>query len=117
MQDWALMHQVRDDVKKALENARNEKIIGASLEAKVTVNGKNETEQVLKKFANEMADLFITSQAVLSDKQEDFAGDVVSVSVEKAQGEKCERCWCYSTDVGSNQKHPDVCAKCAEILG
>lgn len=117
MQDWALMHNVRDDVKKALENARNEKIIGASLEAKVTVNGKNETEQVLKKFANEMADLFITSQAVVSDKQEEFVGDVVSVSVEKAQGEKCERCWCYSTDVGSNQKHPDVCAKCAEILG
>ena len=117
MKDWAVMHLVRDDVKKALENARNEKIIGASLEAKVSVNGTNETEQVLKKFANEMADLFITSDAQVSDKEEQFKGDVVSVSVERAEGEKCERCWCYSKDVGSNAKHPDVCAKCAEILG
>ena len=118
MDKWEKIHAVRVDVQKALELARNEKIIGKSLEAKITLGADGELYDFLK--ANEAAlpEIFITSAVnVVSDKQ-DFSGDVegLTVSVAKADGEKCERCWKFSSTVGKDANHPHLCAHCAEVL-
>ena len=118
MDKWEKIHAVRVDVQKALELARNEKIIGKSLEAQITLGACCELYDFLK--ANEAAlpEIFITSAVnVVSDKQE-FVGDVegLSVSVSKAEGEKCERCWKFSSTVGKDANHPQLCAHCAAVL-
>lgn len=94
------------------------KIIGKSLEAQITLGADGELYDFLK--ANEAAlpEIFITSAVnVVSDKQE-FVGDVegLSVSVSKAEGEKCERCWKFSSTVGKDANHPQLCAHCAAVL-
>lgn len=116
---WDKIHELRDDVKKALENARNEKIIGSSLDAKVILFAKGETFDFVNSVKDILPAVFITSQVEISaDGEGSYNGDVenLTVSVEKAQGEKCERCWIYSDTVGSDSEHPTLCSRCAGVL-
>ncbi len=109
---WNALLAIRETVQKALEEARTEKRIGGSLEAKVTILCKGENLDVLKNAGIDLTTLFIVSQVVLQE------GDgELSVTVEHAEGEKCARCWMYSETVGSHPEHTDLCARCAEILG
>ena len=108
--NWDRLMEVRDDVLKSLETARNEKLIGAPLEARVRLSADGDLYPLLQQYAGELPGLFIVSQVALEPGE---AGAAVGVKVERAAGEKCERCWKYTTDVGSDPKFPTVCAACA----
>ena len=105
LETWSQLLEAREVVLKSLEEARQAKLIGTSLEAKVTIAGFP-----LPEFAADLPALFIVSQVVL------VAGTELKVTVERADGEKCERCWKYSTKIGENAKYPTVCDTCAEAL-
>ncbi len=116
---WDKILAVRADVKKALELARNEKVIGASLEAAVTLHTADAAEYAfLTANASMLPQVFITSQVKVENAAGgSYQGETVGVDVAKASGEKCERCWCYSETVGQDEKHPTLCARCAHIIG
>ncbi len=118
MDKWAKIHAVRVDVQKALELARNEKKIGKSLEAKVVLGAEGELYDFLKSVEAELPEIFITSAVEVVNEPQGFKGDVegLTVAVEVAQGEKCERCWKFSTTVGSNASHATLCAECAKVI-
>ena len=115
---WEKLHTLRDDVKKAIENARNQKIIGASLDSEVELFANGETLDFLKENESVLPEILIVSSVKITDGDGgDFHGDMsVGVTVRKAGGEKCERCWSYSDTVGSNAEHPTLCARCAKII-
>lgn len=109
---WDRFLTLRDDVLKALEEARKEKTIGKSLEAKVTLYVENADDKAILDSMDHLHQLFITSQAEVVDEKvgNDYAE--ASVLVEKADGEKCERCWNYSTEL--NDDH--LCPRCAAVV-
>ncbi len=112
---WEQIYAIREAVNKKLEEKRNEKVIGKPLEAKVIIGCKTaETLAEFEKLAADLKDVLIVSavEAVLDEAAEE---DVV-YTIEKADGCKCERCWCYSTTVGENAAHPDLCARCAIVI-
>lgn len=115
---WDKIHEIRTDVQKALEQARTAKVIGKPLEAKVTLYADGELAQFLKSVEAQLPEIFITSAVELANGNGDFAGDVkgLSVSVAKADGEKCERCWKFSSTVGECSGHPTLCKECAEVM-
>ena len=113
MEKWEKIDKLRDIVNKALEEARGQKLIGKSLEAKVTLNCGRDWYEFAKSVENDLVAAFIVS-AVSVEKSE-FDG--VDVKVEVAPGEKCERCWTHSDTVGKCAEHPTLCARCAEIVG
>lgn len=98
---------IRETVMKALEEARNAKLIGAGLEAKVQITADADTQSFLRSFGDGLRFYFIVSQVELAE------GSELSVSVTRADGEKCERCWNYTTDVNRDDRYPGACARCA----
>lgn len=110
--NWDRLLPVRDQVLKSLDTAREEKLIGASLEARVHLSANDDLYPLLAEYATELPALFIVSQVSL----EQTAGDSLSIRVERAQGQKCERCWKYTTDIGSSAAFPTVCGPCAAAL-
>lgn len=117
MEKWNRIHSIRDDVKKALELARSEKIIGSSLDAKLTLFATNEMYEFLRGIKN-LREIFIVSDFVLENKEGgNFKGEQnIGISVEAAGGKKCARCWTYSETVGKDDKYGDVCERCAKVL-
>jgi isoleucyl-tRNA synthetase len=104
VENWTKLIEVRETVLKSLETARQEKVIGAPLEAKVHL----ESSPLLAEYARELPGLFIVSQVELT------GGGPVTIT--RATGTKCERCWKYTEDVGSSPDLPTVCAACAEAV-
>ncbi len=104
------LFEIRGAVMKALEDARNAKLIGAGLEAKVMITAVPETIAFLESFGEPLRFIFIVSQVVLDE------GAELSVKVDAADGEKCERCWHYTTAVGSDPRYPGVCGRCVANL-
>jgi isoleucyl-tRNA synthetase len=102
--------EVREDVLKSLETARQEKFIGAPLEARVHLSANGDLYPLLEEYASELPALFIVSQVKLA------SGGGLAVKIERAEGEKCKRCWKYTTDVGSDAAIPEVCANCAAAV-
>ena len=121
LEKWDRIHAVRDVVLKALEEARAAKTIGKSLEAKVTLHCHDEELYgFLEQVKEELAPVFIVSQVTLEKGGEGAFQDgngQISVDVVHASGAHCPRCWAYSDTVGADPKHPDLCARCAEIVG
>ncbi|MDY4594407.1 MAG: isoleucine--tRNA ligase [[Pasteurella] aerogenes] len=115
---WQQLLKVRTEVNRVLEQARNDKLIGAALEAKVTVYASDQILPLLTQLGDELRFVLITSQALVKPLAEadvaegEFAG--LAVKVERADGEKCPRCWHYSTTVGLNPAHPTLCSRCVE---
>jgi isoleucyl-tRNA synthetase len=107
--------QVRTDVQKVLEGMRAQKIIGASLEAKVSLRAEGELLNTLRQFhgngglKSDLREFLIVSDVEL------LTGSY-EVKAEKSSGEKCARCWIYSSDTGKNPAHAAVCSKCCEAL-
>lgn len=108
---WERIHKLRDTVKKSIEVAVKEKQIRASLEAKITLTCDGELYDFVKSVEDELKGAFIVSEVAVKKGEGEL-----EVSVEKATGEKCERCWVYSETVGQNNDHPTLCARCADIL-
>ena len=112
IQKWPLLLGPRKSVLKSLETAREEKRIGSSLEARVTLAADKELYPLLQEYARELPGLFIVSQVDLRN----HASEGVEVSVERASGIKCERCWKYTEDVGVAPELPTVCGACAAAV-
>ncbi len=110
--EWENLIPVREQVLKALDTAREDKVIGGSLEAAAKLTAGGEMFERLRKFEGDLPALFIVSQATV----ERGNGDALEIRIERARGDKCERCWKYTTDVGSDPDFPTVCAPCARIL-
>lgn len=110
---WNRLIQLRDEVNKALENARTEKVIGKPLEASVVLKVPSRTADFLNNCGEDLALLFIVShvEVVMDDSVESIV-----CFVNHAEGEKCERCWTYSRTVGSDSKHPTLCHRCAKAI-
>ena len=111
METWKKIHQLRDDVKKELEGIIKSKTIKSSLEAKVTLTASGDYLAFLNEIKDEIKPALIVSDVEIKEG----TGEL-SISVEKAQGEKCERCWCISDTVGKDETHPTICSRCCEIL-
>lgn len=110
LSNWERIYSIRDDVLKALETARNDKQIGSSLEAKVILTTDAETTRFLLDYYEQLRYIFIVSQVEVHE------GDKFSVEIQKADGNKCERCWNYSVRVGEFSDFPTVCERCNDAL-
>ena len=108
---WDEIHELRDDVKKSLETFIKDKTIKSSLEAKVTLSASGDKLAFLKKAENELATAFIVSEVEIVDNSSEL-----EIRIDKAEGEKCERCWVISKTVGENSEHPTLCSRCCENL-
>lgn len=107
---FAKVLEVREAVTKALEEARNAKVIGKSQEAAVTLTAPAETVAALEARGSlGLAELFIVAQVSVT------AGEVVTVEIKPASGEKCPRCW-NLRELGTDASHPDVCSRCSVVL-
>ncbi|QYA48960.1 isoleucine--tRNA ligase [Nosocomiicoccus ampullae] len=116
LEKWAQIMAVRDDVYKALEVARNEKVIGKSLDAKVTLTLPEGLDK--DSINSEFTQLFIVSQVEIVDELEDGTEYANStVKVEHADGEKCARCWNYKTDENLVTGKDDICDRCRSVVG
>ncbi|MBU4560756.1 isoleucine--tRNA ligase [bacterium] len=110
---WERLISIREMVLTSLEKARKEKRIGNSLEAEVEIHSKKEYE-FLKEYEKNLPALFIVSgiRLVLAEEE----GEEIVVKVGKASGEKCSRCWNYSTEVGKSKEHSTLCPRCIRVI-
>lgn len=109
---WEFIYNVRETVNKLLEEKRNEKTIGKSLEAKIIAYCNEPTYAKCCSMAEQLKEVLIVSDFAV----EKTDSDELKFEVVKAEGEKCDRCWCYSTTVGQNAEHPTLCARCANSV-
>ena len=107
---WNKIIKIKEEAAKVLETARAEKVIGHSLNAKVIINADIENKDFLKGKEEILKEVFIVSGVEINEDKE------FSIEVKPADGEKCERCWMYSTTVGDDKEHPTICHKCSESL-
>ncbi len=117
---WENMLNIREDVFKALELSRQSKLIGTSLAAYVHVYPSKESATVLESY-KAWDDLFIVSGLTIhpvgtSVPAEAVKGEHVSVQVVVADGQKCERCWKVTLDIGAHVKHAALCRRCANVI-
>ena len=120
--NWELLLEIRSEVTKALEEARAKKLIGHPLDAAVTISCIKELHDTLHPYADDLQSIFIVSEASLLDgkrltdayESSDIKG--LSVKVEVAEGDKCERCWMHEPSVGSSSDHPAICDRCRQAL-
>ena len=119
---WNKQFALRDDVMKALELARAEKLIGKSLDAKITIYTENEEiYKLLESFGDELPTVYIVSGAsiVLGKTPDGVFAETesgIGVKVEGADGEKCARCWSYSTKGTQDEEGGFLCDKCKAII-
>ena len=107
-----LFFGIKDDVYKALEEARNEKIIGKSLEAKVFLKLRDEDKETLKPILSHLKQLLIVSDVILT-AEELSKYEYSGVQVQKFEGERCERCWNYFNEIDLTDH---LCPRCHEIV-
>jgi len=119
---WERLISVREEVSRALEIARRDKVIGHSLDAAVQIECNEELTAFLKSFEPGLNRLFIVSSVGLSSPlsvvpvltSEEIAG--LKIGVSAAAGRKCERCWNYDEGVGTNEKNYEICPRCFEVV-
>ncbi|MBY7837468.1 isoleucine--tRNA ligase [Vibrio fluvialis] len=115
---WTDIQKVRGAVNKLLENARNEKTIGGSLQAEVTLFASDELAAKINKLEDELRFVLLTSKANVkplaekSDAAQATDIDGLFVQVNKTEAEKCDRCWHYTPDVGTIKGHETICGRC-----
>jgi isoleucyl-tRNA synthetase len=122
-ENWNKILKIRTEVSKALEKARNEKLIGNSLEAKVELYVGDATKSFLEKHAGILAQVMIVSSVDIKPIEQapadSFKSELINslaIGVSSASGVKCERCWRFEETVGVNGEHPGLCARCAEVV-
>jgi isoleucyl-tRNA synthetase len=107
--DIQTLFDVRADVSKSLEELRQNKVIGSGLDAQLIITADGEKADVLQRHSSLLSEFFIVSQVAVK-----MGG--YGVETKKAEGEKCERCWYFSTELGKSREYPTVCPKCATAL-
>jgi isoleucyl-tRNA synthetase len=112
VESWKNLFLLRELALPELEKARQAKQIGKSLEAKIVVNGTGPLALDAKLHLNALRELLNVSQVQLANG----GGETVFATVAKADGQKCERCWHWETDVGTNTAHPTLCSRCADAV-
>ncbi|ATA26638.1 isoleucine--tRNA ligase [Brenneria goodwinii] len=120
---WADILKVRSEVNKVIEQARNDKRIGGSLEASVTLYADAGLADKLNQLHQELHFALLTSKAKV-ESYENAPADAQStelaglkIALSKAEGHKCPRCWHYESDIGIDTDHPDICGRCATNVG
>ena len=131
---WENLRDLRTEVNKVLEQARNDKAIGSSLEAKVLLHvvdadfrqqleALNPASSLSGNGVDELRYLFLVSQVelldapgILTDLKYSAEAGSLSIGVVDAEGKKCDRCWNYSTHVGESAEHPLLCERCVPAL-
>ena len=121
--DWNVLAAVRGAVTKAIEPMRRDGVIGHSLDTRVTLFVADELRQRLEGLNTDLRAFCIVSQIAMQPLEsapqgaycdEEIAG--LAIGVEKAHGEKCERCWIYSTELGTDAEHPTLCPRCTAVI-
>jgi isoleucyl-tRNA synthetase len=110
---WATLFRLRELAQAELEKARQNKLIGKALEAKVTLTLPRAEAAICRDLREPLRELLNVSQLELSEGP---AETPPSVTVQKADGQKCERCWHWETDVGKDSQHPTICGRCVEAV-
>jgi isoleucyl-tRNA synthetase len=119
---WQALIEVRQEVNRALEHARRQRLVGNSLEAKVLLYAQGELLGLLQAYRKDLPMLFIVSQVELKEgpaPQEALqAAEVegLAVLLRRAEGRKCLRCWNWSPTVGANPEAPELCSRCQEVV-
>lgn len=118
---WNSFMKLRDDVLKALEEARNEKVIGKSLTAKVSLYVNDPSRALLESIDENLKQLFIVSGFEIAGSYDEAPEnavklDTAAIVVTKAEGETCERCWVVTPEVGAVEEHPTLCSRCADVV-
>ena len=112
---------IRSEVTKVLEGHRKNKTIGNSLEAKVLLYAEGEALDILKSVEKDLPTLIIVSQVEVHEGaaggEEATGRNDLRVTIKPADGHKCDRCWTYSESVSKNPEHPDLCDRCAAVIG
>ena len=120
LKDWDRLIELRGEVLKILETARKDKFLGSAQEAKVQIAAKSGTLENLKKYQASLPALFIVSQVEIKDELSKgtyfLDNGEMQVLILRAEGQKCERCWNYSLEVGQDPKFLTVCGKCSASL-
>jgi isoleucyl-tRNA synthetase len=119
---WETILEVRREVTKAMEEARAKKQIGHPLDAGVFISAKENLHKALLPYAKDLRSIFIVSDVTLLEEgklegayeSEEIEG--LSILIEKAPGEKCQRCWVHETSVGQDAQHPTICERCQKAL-
>jgi isoleucyl-tRNA synthetase len=114
--DWDVLLSVRSEALKALEQARVDKLIGGGLEAQVHVEAPESIYPVLDRYRDDLRYIFIVSGVMLEKVPAVNGESGLKISVTKAPGQKCERCWNYSVHVGEDKEYPSVCERCSAVL-
>jgi len=114
--DFETLMKVRDAALKALEIARQEKKIGSALEASVTIAAPEDLAPLLEKYRDDLRFMLIVSKLEVSRGAGGNGNAPLHVLIEKAPGQKCERCWNYSERVGEDSRYPSVCERCSASL-
>ena len=107
---WARLREIRDVVNKDIEAVRTEGRVGSSLQAEVSVSAQPEDLALLQSLGDDLKFVFITSAA------EALAGEALQAAVTPSSHAKCDRCWHYRADVGTNPEHPSLCGRCDSNL-
>lgn len=117
---WSEVLAVKTEVNKALEQARKDKVIGASLQASVTLHVQSELKSLLEKLGDELRFVTITSEANLADfdaaQGQATELETLRIAVLKKDAEKCARCWHFREDVGQVAEHPELCLRCVDNI-
>ena len=113
---WQQLFALREQVLPELEKARQAKLIGKALEAKVTLTGKPESLSTAREHLDSLRELLNVSQLELKDDASAADTAALAVTVSKADGAKCERCWHWELDLGKHAAHPTACGRCAEAV-
>jgi len=119
---WETLIAVKGEVSKAIEIARQKKVVGHSLDSCVNIHAPEKLQAFLKGYLDNMKALLIVSQVNLvpadkvSDPYESTEFEGLKIEVSRARGIKCERCWNYSETVGENADHPTICTRCVKNL-
>jgi isoleucyl-tRNA synthetase len=108
--EWDRIWEIREAVNKKIEEKRVEKVIGHPLDAKVRLEVSPDDHELISKLGDEFKDLLIVSQVEIT------AGDGLGITVLRADGEKCQRCWQYSTDIQTIGQFPNLCERCRDTL-
>ncbi|PLT11708.1 isoleucine--tRNA ligase [Lactobacillus crispatus] len=119
LENWGKFMKLRDDVLKALEDARNKKLIGKSFEAAVTIYPDKETKTMLDDLGADFRQILIVSKLTIADGEAPAEAEKLnnaSIVVERADGEVCPRCRMIRTDIGVDPKFPMLCGRCAKIV-
>jgi isoleucyl-tRNA synthetase len=107
LEKWDKLFEIRDDVMKAVEAARENKLVGKSLDARLAISGSDENFKHLQSMQSDLKSAFIVSQVELNEDE----NKGMEIEVTLANGQKCGRCWTYSEFCEDG-----VCPRCAGIL-